>query len=312
MPPPESGKEYDAGPTDAARATGHDAGREQRVQRTGATLNRVSRGRRGAAGSLRSRWTTVAGCRIHARASTESTLGEPAIVLVHGLAVSGRYLLPTARRLAGRYPVLVPDLPGHGKSDTPPVTPDVPGLADGLLAWLDDQGVDRAVFVANSLGCQTVVELAVRHPDRVLGLVLTGPTGDPAARSVLRWLGRLLLDVPREPLGLVLLEAVEYLRAGPLRVFRMAKAMVADPFSAKLPLVTQPTLVVRGSRDPIAPQPWVEEITRRLPDGRSAVIPAAAHAINYSAPDALAALVSAFVGERRTPAAESAIVHAVP
>src|SRR5215218_7827654 len=37
----------------------------------------------------------------------------PAVVLVHGVVVSSRYLLPLAVELAGEAPILIPDLPGH-------------------------------------------------------------------------------------------------------------------------------------------------------------------------------------------------------
>jgi pimeloyl-ACP methyl ester carboxylesterase len=40
--------------------------------------------------------------------------------------------------------------------------------------------------LGNSFGCQVAVELAVRHPHRVGGLVLVGPTIDPAARTAIR------------------------------------------------------------------------------------------------------------------------------
>ena len=45
--------------------------------------------------------------------------GEPdgvPIVHVHGFAISGAYLMPTARLLAGRWVNVVPDLPGYGRS----------------------------------------------------------------------------------------------------------------------------------------------------------------------------------------------------
>ena len=52
-----------------------------------------------------------------------------------------------------------------------------------------------------------------------------------------------------------------------------------------------------ASRNPIAPQRWVEEIAALLPDGRLAVLPEAAHAINYSAPVRLAALIQGLIEE---------------
>jgi pimeloyl-ACP methyl ester carboxylesterase len=64
----------------------------------------------------------------------------------------------------------------------------------------------------------------------------------------------------------------------------------------KLPKVTGPTLVVRGTRDPIAPQRWVEEMVRRLPHGQLRVLEGATHAANYTTPDALAQAVRDFLG----------------
>ena len=43
---------------------------------------------------------------------------------------------------------------------------DIPRLADALVAWMDAAGLGRASFVANSMGCQIVVDAAFRHPDR--------------------------------------------------------------------------------------------------------------------------------------------------
>jgi len=68
---------------------------------------------------LQSAWTSIDGLRMHARVSQGP--GSPAMVLVHGLVVSSRYMVPTAERLSPHHPVYVPDLPGFGKSDKPPV-----------------------------------------------------------------------------------------------------------------------------------------------------------------------------------------------
>jgi 2-hydroxy-6-oxonona-2,4-dienedioate hydrolase len=49
--------------------------------------------------------------------------------------------------------------------------------------------------------------------------------------------------------------------------------------------VHAPTLVVRGSRDPVIPQRWAEEATALLPRGRLAAIPSETHTIVVSAPE---------------------------
>ena len=249
---------------------------------------------------LTSRWTEAAGCRWHALvAAGDAPAGAPPVVLVHGLGVSSRYMVPTARRLARFFPTYAPDFPGFGRSERPAEALTLPELADGLVAWLDASGLDRPAMLANSLGCQVVVDLAVRHPGRLSCAVLAGPTGDPEAAGLLGMVGRLLADVPREPLSALPLQAFDYLSAGPLRDLRTARAMMRDPFVAKLPLVPHPVLVVRGERDPIAPQRWAAELADRLPRGELATVPAAAHIVNYSHPAELVSLVRAFLARQQ-------------
>jgi pimeloyl-ACP methyl ester carboxylesterase len=88
-------------------------------------------------------------------------------VLVHGLGLSGRYMLPLAACLADAYRVFLPDLPGFGDSSHPHEVLDVGGLADALAAWLDAMDLPRVALLGNSFGCQIIVDLAARHPDRL-------------------------------------------------------------------------------------------------------------------------------------------------
>lgn len=246
---------------------------------------------------LESIWTLVSGLRMHARMTVRPVRDEaPSIVFVHGLGVSGRYMMPTAIRLAASHRVYVPDLPGFGKSDKPPYVLDIPGLADALAAWLRAIGAPRATIVGNSLGCQTIVDVALRYPELIERAVLVGPTLDPRARSLWQQIGRGLLDLLWEPLSYWPLLVEDYLLAGPWRTLRTLQYALRDPLPEKLRSMRVPTLVVRGARDPIAPQSWVEEMTHLLPDSRLIVIPEAAHVVNYSAPHALAHLIRLFSG----------------
>jgi pimeloyl-ACP methyl ester carboxylesterase len=62
------------------------------------------------------------------------------VVLISGYVASGRYLAPTAAELAACRAVVVPDLPGVGRSPHGAAPLDVAGLADlvaDLIAGLD-------------------------------------------------------------------------------------------------------------------------------------------------------------------------------
>ena len=219
----------------------------------------------------------------------------PTVVLVHGQVISSLYMVPTARRLAPHYPVLAPDLPGFGLSDKPRRVLSIPELADALAAWMQAVGLHSAALVANSLGCQVVVDLAVRRPEMVEALVLSGPTMDPEARSPWPQVGRWLRDWSGERPSLGLAHLRDFALAGPRRSLRTFRHALADRIEDKLPGVQAPSLVVRGERDPIAPQRWTERVAGLLPRGRLIVIPDGPHCVNYSTPGAFVRVVRAFL-----------------
>ena len=217
--------------------------------------------------------------------------GAP-IVCVHGLGVTGAYFRPLARELAahGRS-VVVPDLPGWGRSPRPAQALDIRGLADALLEFLSTQGIERAPLVANSLGCQVAVEAMLRAPDSISSLVLIGPTVDPQLRPLPRTLAGFAIDCVREPPSLWWLIARDYLWMGVPRLLRTARFAWRHRIEERLPLVPVPTLVVRGARDGLVSQRWAESAACLLPRGRLEVVRGEAHACHYSAPAVVASLV---------------------
>jgi pimeloyl-ACP methyl ester carboxylesterase len=249
-------------------------------------------------GRLKSVWTAVNGLRVHARVSVEPVPPDsPVVVLVHGVGVSSRYMIPTAVRLAPYCAVYVPDLPGFGKSDKPSRVLNVAELSDALAAWMTAAGLNQAALLGNSFGCQIVVDFAIRHPERIERAVLVGPTVDPQGRTVPQQVLRWLCNGAHEPLSLDLTVLRDYWDCGLFRPVRTFQYALRDRIEEKLPHVQVPALVVRGSRDAIVPQRWVEEATRLLPIGRLVVIPGAAHAVNYNAPLKLSRVVEPFLGE---------------
>ena len=233
---------------------------------------------------------------IHARVSVDfSPTGSPPVVLVHGIGVASRFMVPITEVLAPYHRVFAPDLPGFGESAKPAHVLNVVELTDALADWTRAIGVGSAAFLGNSFGCQIVVDLAVRYPELVERAVLQGPTMDPQARTAWQQLARLLRNSRREPLSHGFISAREYPRCGLLRLMKTFRYALEDRIEEKLPRVRVPALVVRGSKDPIVPQRWAEEATHLLPDGRLAVIPEAPHTVVYDAPLELARVVRPFL-----------------
>ena len=237
---------------------------------------------------------------IHYKASIDAdTSNKPVIILIHGLVVSCRYLLPTARELSHDYAVYVPDFPGYGWSSKPPhgQALNMVELADALAAWMDVIGIKQASLLGNSMGCQIIAQFALRYPERLERAILVGPTMDQKARTAHQEIGRWLLNAPFEPKSLFPVVLLDYLQIGFRRFVRTFRYALQDRIEEHLPHIQVPTLVVRGSRDTVVPQRWVEEVTALLPRGKLVVIKGAAHDVNYNSPRQLAETVHQFMQE---------------
>jgi pimeloyl-ACP methyl ester carboxylesterase len=108
----------------------------------------------------------------------------PAIVLLHGLTATRRYVLMGSRVLerSGRR-VIAYDARGHGHS-TPAGDPNAygyPELAADLERVLDALGLPRATMAGASMGAHTALRFALSNPDRVTALAIITPAYDPLA-----------------------------------------------------------------------------------------------------------------------------------
>ncbi|MFF8691151.1 alpha/beta fold hydrolase [Streptomyces sp. NPDC015144] len=224
--------------------------------------------------------------------------GGPPVVCVHGAGISSRAFRPFLAELGGQHDTWAVDLPGCGASAAPSGRMPLRALADALVQWLPATGPEPVVLLGGSFGCQIAVDVAVRYPDRVAGLVLVGPTVDPKARTAPRQLVRWLRNAPYERPSMARLNVADYRDAGLRRVRWAFAEALRDRVEDKLPHVHAPTLVVRGSTDRLVPQEWAEEATALLPSGRLAVVEGAGHMVPHRRPAELASIVREFLADR--------------
>ena len=248
------------------------------------------------AGGLTSQWRHVHGLRTHVRRSLRSPSRTP-VLLVHGLAVSHRYLTPLAVALAGSHPVYAPDLPGFGLSARPAQAYDVPRHADHLAALLAAYRLPPVCVLGHSFGAEVAAALAVRHRHAVRALVLAGPPSDPQARSRTGQLRRLLLDLTREAPWQAPILVRDIADARPWRVWATLSHSVRNRIEDELPRLTVPTLLLTGTRDPIVPPPWRARAADLLPRARTVSVPGAAHNVASTAARQVADAVRALLDD---------------
>lgn len=223
----------------------------------------------------------------------------PAMVHVHGFAISGSYLLPTAALLTDEFDTYVPDLPGYGRTPGPRKALGIYDLSDALIRFLDSVGLERATLVGNSMGCPVIGRAAERHPDRVERAILVSPAGGLHNRPLGRGLSQLARDGAFEPPSLLKVAGPDYLRFGAINAVRLFSEMTQSPTIRLLETIDTPVLLVAGSRDPlIAKRERLEQLAPILSArGNVSVVwlNKAAHAINYSHPAELAAVIRAYM-----------------
>lgn len=241
-------------------------------------------------------WVTVGGHPVLVRAGPD-VAGSVPIVHVHGFAVSGSYLLPTARALAHRATTFVPDLPGYGRSAGWGHALGIPSLAWALLEILDALALERVVLVGNSMGGPVCLEVAHGAPHRVAGIVLASPAGGVHNQPLGRALGQLARDAVREQPRMVRVVAPDYVRFGPLNALHLFSELVRFPSLERVLRTPVPTLAVIGTRDPLMPPLWrIQEVGRLAPPHVAIVmIEGAAHAMNFSHPGELAHVIGCWL-----------------
>lgn len=117
---------------------------------------------------IESRSAEVDGVKLH-----YLTAGSgPVVILLHGYAETSRMWRPLIPRLAGKFRVIAPDLPGIGDSAIPKAGLDMRSAAVTVHALARSLGVERARVVGHDIGLMVAYAYAAQFPAEVEKLVL--------------------------------------------------------------------------------------------------------------------------------------------
>ncbi|HEE9989377.1 TPA: esterase [Citrobacter braakii] len=109
--------------------------------------------------------------KLNIRAQSAQNLhNNSPIVLVHGLFGSLDNLGILARDLVADHDIIQVDMRNHGLSPRSPEM-NYPAMAQDLLDTLDDQQIEKAIFIGHSMGGKAVMALTALAPERVERLV---------------------------------------------------------------------------------------------------------------------------------------------
>jgi len=237
---------------------------------------------------------------------------EPTIVLIHGAGSDH-----SAWALHSRYfahhgaSVLVPDLPGHGRSVGPALAT-IAEMADWIAAMLAAVGSRRAHLIGHSMGSLVAIETAARHPDKVTALGLIG-TSD--AMTVGADLLRAAEANEQAAIDMVSIWGLGFsaelggslapglwMHGGAQRVLqRCAEGVLFSDLSAcntyanalaAAAKVAVPTTVILGERDMMTPARAGKKLAAAIPHAHTVVLAGAGHMLMAERPDQLLAALT--------------------
>ena len=248
--------------------------------------------------------------------------GEGDVILfLHGVGGGAYSWMPQINSFSMNYRAVAWNMPGYGKSALDGRM-SFAGLADALLALLDDEGWDRVHLVGHSMGGMVAQQFSVDHQDRLHSLVLSAtspafgnPDGDfqkkfVAARLAPLENGSTMADLANELVETMMGEnsdahgrqlAFDCMAEVPSRTYRAAiECIVTFEQRANLPHIVVPVLVLAGENDTNAPPPMMAKMATKISGSRYVCLPSLGHLANLEDPLAFDAVVDEFIASVST------------
>ncbi|HYS12005.1 MAG TPA: alpha/beta hydrolase [Burkholderiaceae bacterium] len=260
----------------------------------------------------------------------------PTVLLVHGLGQNALAdWIPLMPQLARRYHVIAVDLPGYGYSTSPLGKYSPKNYARVLQEVLARHAKGPAIVVGHSMGGAVALRLASDYPATTSRLVLVDVAGILHRTTFVKHTATDLLPIEnlpgvlKEPVtrikdfGRAAVERVFGLPNDPTRVLRQsdlawelilrnrtnvnaALALMDEDFSAAIHTLRQPTQIIWGEADTIAPVRTARVLARRVPNVQLKTMAGIGHTPMEMAPDHFLALLNAALVTDPAPAAPSA------
>ncbi len=253
--------------------------------------------------------------------------GQTLVLLLHGIGGQAGNWRSQIQHLGAHFCVAALDLRGYGRSSLGLEQTRIDDYCDDILAVMAQFKATRLVLVGLSYGSWIATSFAMRHPDKLAGLVLAGGcTGMSeaseeeraafrAAREMPLSQGQTPADFAEDVIAAIAgpnacaatrAELIRSMSAIAVPVYRDALTCFANPEERfDFSKIACPVLMITGGQDPLAPPDEIRGVSLRIHDARVSnagranvqfeVLRDAGHVCNLEQPDAFNALLGRFL-----------------
>ena len=232
----------------------------------------------------------------------------PAIVGIGGWIGSWELWLPPFALLSQSWYTVGYDHRGSGATICPPEAITFEGLVEDVFTVMDAYGLENCILAGESAGASVALGAALKNPERIAGLVLVdGAYSSNAARRDSPFLQGLKQAytqtlaafveacVPEPDSGTIKRWGRQIIdRASPENAIALYEMMGGVDLRSEVPKVRQPTLIIHGDKDMIAPLEDAHFLQQNLPNSRLVILEGAGHVPTLTRPQAVAEAIQSF------------------
>jgi len=234
----------------------------------------------------------------------------PAILVLHGWGGSSNSWVKVLDILSQKgYQVIVPDLPGFGKTIEPYSAWGVSEYADFALQFAEKLKLDGFFLVGHSFGGRTAIKFSSLNPDKLKGLVLVDSAGlhrvqNLSLRQKIVIKGSKLFHfLGSLPVLYGFLRKIAYVFSGARDYYFIKsqimketfKKIIKEDLADCLPLIKIRTLIVWGEKDKITPLNIAYLLKEKITDSELEIMPRLGHNLHLESPENLSEIILKFL-----------------
>jgi pimeloyl-ACP methyl ester carboxylesterase len=214
--------------------------------------------------------------------------GTIPLVFLHGIGGLGNNWMKLTGRINGNFRMILPDLPGHGRTTLNLNQWTIAEQVDALRSFFQVEGIHRPVLVGNSYGGWIALSYCLRFRD-LSSMVLIDSAGinttigESGEEKTRQFLNKVMQEYPgnREDIIRKVLEMNS----------RNSEKISLD----ELRQINCPTLIIWGYRDTVIPLNYGESLWENIPGSQLYLIGGGGHIPHYTHAEEVGKLIGDFL-----------------